>query len=136
MDAVMPPAEVVKADSLKQLAKAINVPEATFPKTMETYNQGVKTGVDAMGKTKDFLVGVETAPYYEVKAYPMPMGTFGGVKTNASFQVLKADGSVIKNLCATVENANKVLYNQVYMSGSAVQFALVAELHVSMLPEV
>ena len=124
LDAVMPSQEVVKADSLKDLAKAMNVPEATFSKTMETYNQGVKAGVDAMGKTKDFLAGVEAAPYYAVKAYPMTMGTFGGVKTNDSFQVIKADGSVIKNLYATGENANKVLYNQVYMSGSAVQFAL------------
>jgi fumarate reductase flavoprotein subunit len=52
------------------------------------------------------------------------MGTFAGVKTNENFQVLKSDGSVIGNLYAGGECANKILYNQVYMSGSAVQFAL------------
>jgi fumarate reductase flavoprotein subunit len=67
---------------------------------------------------------VEKAPYYAIKFYPVTMGTFGGVKTNDSFQVLKEDGSIIENLYATGENANKILYNQVYMSGSAVQFAL------------
>ena len=124
MDAVMPSPEVVKADTLEELAKAMNVPQETFAKTMATYNKGAKDGKDAMGKTKDFLVAVEKAPYYAVKAYPLTMGTFGGVKANDSFQVTKADGTVIKNLYATGENANKVMYNQVYMSGSAVQFAL------------
>ncbi len=51
------------------------------------------------------------------------MGTFGGVKTNENFQVLREDGSIINNLYAGGECANRVLYNQVYMSGSAVQFA-------------
>ena len=124
MDAVMPSEEVVKADSVEALAKAMNVSEKTLANTLTTYNQGVKSGKDALGKTKEFLVAVESAPYYAIKAYPLTMGTFGGVKTNDSFQVVKADGSVINNLYATGENANKVLYNQVYMSGSAIQFAL------------
>ena len=48
----------------------------------------------------------------------------GGVKINDKYQVLKDDGSVIPNLYAAGENANRLLYNQVYMSGSAVQYAL------------
>lgn len=91
--------EVVKADSFPALAKAMNVSEKTFVNTLTTYNQGAKSGKDAMGKTKEFLVAVDTAPYYAIKAYPLTMGTFGGVKTNDSFQVVKADGrTVINNL--------------------------------------
>ena len=52
------------------------------------------------------------------------MGTFGGVKTDENYNVLREDGSIINNLYAVGESANKALYNQVYMSGSAVQFAL------------
>lgn len=52
------------------------------------------------------------------------MGTFGGVVTDENYQVLDANGEVLPNLYATGETANKILYNQVYMSGSAVQFAL------------
>ena len=116
--------EFVKANTLEELAKLMDVPEDTFMTTMETYNAGAKAGEDALGKDKEFLPAVETAPYYAMKFYPMTMGTFGGVKTNDTFQVVKEDGSVIPNLYATGENANRVLYNQVYMSGSAVQFAL------------
>ncbi len=124
LEAAAPSEEFVQADTFEDLAKAMGVPEETFLATMETYNVGAKAGEDALGKSRDFLPAVEAAPYYAVKFYPMTMGTFGGVKTNDSYQVLKADGSIIPNLYAAGENANKILYNQVYMSGSAVQFAL------------
>jgi len=53
------------------------------------------------------------------------METFNqGVKTNENYQVIREDGSVINNLYAAGQNANKILYNRVYMFGSAVQFAL------------
>jgi len=120
----MPSEEVVKGETFEALAKEMNVAEETFVRNMETFNEGVKAGNDAMGKSKDYLVSVDQAPYYAIRFYPVTMGTFGGVKTDDSFRVVKADGSVIGNLYATGENANKVLYNQVYMSGSAVQFAL------------
>ncbi|SDK39165.1 FAD-dependent oxidoreductase [Natronincola ferrireducens] len=116
--------EVVKADTFEALAEAMGVPVDAFVKTMEAFNEGVKTGNDPMGKSKDYLVPVNNAPYYAIKLYGKTMGTFAGVKTNETYQVLREDGSVINNLYAAGENANKVLYNQVYMSGSAVQFAL------------
>lgn len=124
LEAAMPSEEVVKGETFEALAKEMNVPEETFVRNMETFNEGVKAGNDAMGKSRDYLVSVDKAPYYAIRFYPVTMGTFGGVKTDDSFRVVKADGSVIGNLYATGENANKVLYNQVYMSGSAVQFAL------------
>lgn len=120
----MPTEEVVKADTLDALGEAMGVPVDTFVKNMNEYNDGAKTGNDAMGKEKDYLVSVEKAPYYAVRIYPYTMGTFAGVKTNENYLVIREDGSVINNLYAVGENANKVLYNQVYMSGSAVQFAM------------
>ena len=124
VEAILPSEEAVKADTLEGLAEAMGVPVETFVATMNTYNAGAKAGKDALGKTKDFLVSMESAPYYAIKFYPNTMGTFAGVKTNENFQVLKTDGSVIGNLYAGGECANKILYNQVYMSGSAVQYAL------------
>ncbi|ANZ62431.1 fumarate reductase [Secundilactobacillus paracollinoides] len=77
-----------------------------------------------MGKDPEYTVPVERVPYYAIKIYPVIMGTFGGVKTTKQFEVLTDGGQVIKNLFATGETANKVIYNHVYMSGSSVQFAL------------
>ena len=124
LESAMTTGEVVKADTLEALAEAMGVPVDTFIKTMETFNEGVEAGKDAMGKGTDYLVAVNKAPYYGIKLYGQTMGTFAGVKTNENYQVLTKDGSVINNLYATGENANKILYNQVYMSGSSVQFAL------------
>lgn len=124
IEAAMPTKEAVKADTLDGLAKAMNIPADTFAKTMDTFNNGVKAGKDAMGKDKEYQVSVEKAPYYAIKIYPKTMGTFAGIKTNENFQVLRGDGSVINNLYAGGEAANKILYNQVYMTGSSIQFAV------------
>jgi fumarate reductase flavoprotein subunit len=124
MEEAMPTDEVAKGDTLEELAEAMGVPVENFVATIEEYNQGAKTGKDAMGKDPEFVLPVEKAPFYAIKAHPKTMGTFGGVKTDEFYRVLRADGSVINNLYAGGECANKVLYNQVYMSGSAVQFAL------------
>lgn len=124
LEAGMSTGEVVKADTIEALGEAMGVPVDTFIKTMKDFNEGVQAGKDEMGKDKENLVAVNKAPYYGVKLYGKTMGTFAGVKTNENYQVVRADGSVINNLYAAGENANKILYNQVYMSGSAVQFAL------------
>lgn len=116
--------EIATGESFEELAKAMGVSEENLVKTMEAFNEGAKTGDDPFGKPEAMIVPVETGSYYAVKFYPKTMGTFGGVKTNDSYQVLKEDGSIINNLYAGGEVANKIIYNQVYMSGSAVQFAL------------
>lgn len=122
-EAALSSGEVVKADTFEDLAKAMGVNEEVLSKTMADYNAGAKTGTDVLGKNANFLVPMEKAPFYALKIYPKTMGTFGGVKTNENFQVLREDGTVINNLYAGGECANRVMYNQVYMSGSAVQFA-------------
>lgn len=124
LEADLSSSEIAKGETIEELAEAMGVPVETFVQTMETFNQGVASGQDALGKNSMFLVSVDVGPFYGIKFYPRTMGTFAGIKTNENFQVLRGDGSVIDNLYATGEVANKVLYNQVYMSGSAVQFAL------------
>ncbi len=123
LEAALSTGEVAKGETFEKLAEAMGVPKETLVKTMTDYNEGAKTGTDSLGKSKNFLVPMETKPYYALKIYPKTMGTFGGVKTNDNFQVLRKDGSIINNLYAGGECANRILYNQVYMSGSAVQFA-------------
>lgn len=124
LETLLPNDQAVKADTVAALAQAMNVPQATLLKTVGTYNDGAASGQDAFGKDAEYVVPVHQSPFYAIKMYPLTMGTFGGVKTDEKMRVLKADGTAIENLYATGETANKVLYNQVYMSGSAVQFAL------------
>lgn len=124
LETLLPSDQAVKAETIEALAEAMNVPPVTLSQTMQQYNEGAEAGQDAFGKDAEFLAPVRQSPFYAIKMYPLTMGTFGGVKTDEAMRVLKADGSSIENLYAVGETANKVLYNQVYMSGSAVQFAL------------
>jgi len=120
----LPSEEIAVGQTLAELSSAMQVPEAAFVKTMSSFNAGVASGKDAFKKEAAVLVAVEKGPFYAFKYYPKTMGTFGGVKVDENYRVVRADGSVINNLYAGGEAANRYLYNQVYMSGSAVQYAL------------
>ncbi|MDQ0092107.1 fumarate reductase flavoprotein subunit [Paenibacillus anaericanus] len=120
----LPNDEIAVGQTMKELAAAMQVPEAALVKTMETFNAGVASGKDAFEKEATTLVAVDKGPFYAFKFNPRTMGTFGGVKVDENYRVLKEDGSVINNLYAGGEAANRYLYNQVYMTGSAVQYAL------------
>jgi len=124
LEAGLETGQVAKGDSFEALAEQMGVSADAFVKTMSDYNQSAQTGTDALGKEAAYLLAYDSAPYYAVRLYPLTMGTFGGVKINGNYQVVREDGGVIPNLFAAGENANRLLYNQVYMSGSAVQYAL------------
>lgn len=116
--------ETVEADSIADLARAMNVPDNNLVKTVENYNSYAQNGNDPLHKEPKYLLALKKAPYYAVKIYPQMIGTIGGVKINLDYQVLNKDNQVIPGLFATGETANGGLYNNVYMSGSSVQFVL------------
>lgn len=116
--------ELAAGDTIEELANSMSVDPEVLLNTIETFNEGVKKGEDEFEKPETMLVSVETGPYYAFKVYPRTMGTFGGVKTDDKYRVLREDGSIINNLYAGGECSNKILYDKVYMTGSSVQLAL------------
>lgn len=124
IDSLVDEKELFKGESIEELAGKINIETDKFKSTIDEFNLACEKGVDKFEKNKEMLVPIKTGPYYGVRMYPKTMGTFGGVKTDDNFRVLKKDGSIIENLYAGGECSNKIYYNQVYMSGSAVQLAL------------
>lgn len=124
IDSLVDDKELFKGESIEELAGKINIERDKFKSTVDEFNLACEKGVDEFEKDKEMLVPIKTGPYYGVRMYPKTMGTFGGVKTDDNFRVLKKDGSIIENLYAGGECSNKIYYNQVYMSGSAVQLAL------------
>lgn len=120
----LPNDEIAVGKTMKELASAMQVSEDALVTTMDTFNAGVASGKDAFNKDATTLVAVDKGPFYAFKFYPRTMGTFGGVQIDENYRVLKEDGSIINNLYAGGEAANRYLYNQVYMTGSAVQYAL------------
>lgn len=114
---------VLKADTLEELAAAIGADAAKLSATIASYNQVAAGGTDPFGKPAMQCVPLTAGPFYAVRFYPCNMGTFGGVKTTDSFEVIDASGSPIPGLYAAGEMCNRPFYNMVYMSGSALQLA-------------
>lgn len=125
LDAAVDGKEVVKADSIEELAKAMGVDEKTLVTNINKYNDAAKSGVDNdFGKDASYLSPIASAPYYAVRIYVCTGGTIAGVKTNEDYQVIKEDGSVIKGLYAGGETSNREMYAYAYSSGSGVGYAL------------
>ena len=125
LEAAVDGVEVVKGDTVEELAEAMGVDPAALTASMEQYNAACAAGVDeAFGKDAAYLTPIDQAPYYAVRIYVCTGGTIGGVKTNADYQVVREDGSVIGGLYAGGETSNREMYAYAYSSGSGVGYAL------------
>lgn len=125
LDALVNNVDVVKGETVEELAAAMNADVETLKATFETYNTYCANGVDeGFGKNAAYLVAYETGPYYAVQVVPTTLGTLGGVKTNSNFQVTDANDEVIEGLYAVGECSNKIYYNQVYIAGSGLGVAI------------
>lgn len=116
--------EVVKGDTLEELAEKMGVNKDVLIENIKTYNDTIATNDDPLGKPAEYKEALDTAPYYAVRIYVCTGGTIAGVKTNPEFQVLREDGSVIEGLYAGGETSNREMYAYAYSSGSGVGYAL------------
>ena len=120
IESMLPNEELASGQTIEDLAAVMDVDAESLSSTLDTFNSGVQAKKDEFDKPAEMLVAVGEGPYYAFKIYPRTMGTFGGVKTDDKYRVLKEDGSIIENLYAGGEASNKILYNNVYMTGSSV----------------
>lgn len=115
--------EIVKGDTIEDLAAQLGMDPAVLTATVARYNEMCAAGADAdFNKPATHLKAIGDGPYYMVHMLPGACDTLGGVKTNYDQQVLRADGSVIEGLYATGAMSNRMYYNQSYFSGSQLTF--------------
>jgi fumarate reductase flavoprotein subunit len=130
LEAAVDGVEVVKADTVAELAAAMDVDPDALEASINRYNGFCEAQVDEdfgksyMGMGSPNLVPIEQAPYYAVRIYVCTGGTIAGVKTNTGYQVLREDGSIITGLYAGGETSNREMYAYAYSSGSGVGYAL------------
>lgn len=124
LDEAVDGVEVVKGDTLEELAEKMGVDKDVLIENIKTYNDTIATNDDPLGKPAEYKEALDAAPYYGVRIYVCTGGTIGGVKTNPEFQVLREDGSVIEGLYAGGETSNREMYAYAYSSGSGVGYAL------------
>ena len=109
---------VTRADTLAELAAAIEVPAAEFAATVTRFNDDVATGHDREFRRGesiyDGFVGDKTqypgvgstlgpvarTPFYAVRIYSSTLGTKGGPRTTVDGAVLDVDDRVIEGLYA------------------------------------
>lgn len=87
----------VKADTIEELAAALEIDPAALKASVEDYNNKIDPfNRKTLGK-------ITTAPFYGVKTLPSSHYTMGGVAINSEAQVLNEEGTVIEGLFAAGE---------------------------------
>jgi len=119
---------VRQADSLDELAAALEIDAETLARTVAAFNQNAARGIDPefhRGES-DFdlmtagdpartdipntcLAPIVEPPYYGAPIWPGALGTSGGLQTNTRAQVLNVWGNVIHGLYAVGNTAGSPL---------------------------
>ena len=121
-----------RGDSIAALASACGIDGLTLRATVDSYNREARLGRDpefGRGSTPyDRVQGdaaqspnpnvapIEHGPYYAVKLAPGSLGTFAGLRTDASACVLRSDGTPIPGLYACGSDMASVMGGR-YPSG-------------------
>jgi 3-oxosteroid 1-dehydrogenase len=138
-----------KSDTLEGLARQIGVDPQGLAETVAKMNEYAKTGKDLdfhRGETASEqyygdanvtpnpnLGPIEKAPFYAIETFPGELGTKGGLRTNASAQVLSEAGTVIEGLYA-IGNCSASVMGHTYPGagatlGPATTFGYIAARH-------
>ncbi|MGE2718993.1 FAD-dependent tricarballylate dehydrogenase TcuA [Mycolicibacterium celeriflavum] len=132
----MPGISVVTADSIEDLARALDVDVAQFGATIDEYNASIDTSIPFDPTIKDgraarveppksnWATPLETPPYY---AYPVTCGitfTFGGLRGDVDGRVLDESGDPIPGLYVCGE-ALGGLFSGNYPGGSGLAAGMV-----------
>lgn len=94
---------LTEAESLKELAAAINLNAEQLDKTVNNYNNFVNNGQDIDFNRGNMPTELNKKPYYAVEVGPAVHHTMGGIEINTKTEVLNEAGKVIKGLYAAGE---------------------------------
>ncbi len=127
---------MVKAWTLDSLAQRTGLPVSTLKATVSRFNSFAATGKDLdFGRGNSVydhyytdpavmpnscLAPLWLAPFYACKIVPGDLGTKGGMRTDASARVLRADGSVIPGLYAAGNASGAVMGRSYAGAGSTI----------------
>lgn len=113
----LPEGIIIKAQTLEELAEAIEVPAAALKRTAEEFNRAVKDGkaLDLGVPKSDFAFKIEHPPFYAI--YPAWGGmncTLGGPQITPRAEVVNRDGTPIPGLYACGEMIGGFFFGDYY----------------------
>ncbi len=79
---------VKQSDTLEGIASAFGIDAAALKKTIETYNEGVKAGKDALGKDVSRVKPMTEGPWLAMEMSPRIHHCMGGIVTNLRCEVI------------------------------------------------
>lgn len=116
-----------QADTLEDLAKAMDIDYATLQATVDRYNEMCAAGEDVdFGKYAEGLVPIGEGPYFATQLGVTPLCSIGGVRVNRQMQAADVDWNPIKGLYVIGVDSFP-FYTQMYyfqLPGSAVAYEL------------
>ena len=87
------------ADTVEELAEKLGLDPAALADQVRIYNDSCRKGFDVQCfKDASYLVPMEKAPYYAIKADLGTDGAFGGILVNGDMQAYRKDGSLVDGL--------------------------------------
>lgn len=92
--------DVVKADSIEELAEKLGIDPEKLVDTVDEYNDMCDSYDEQFFKDRKFMKSIRKAPFYAGKFRPSGYGTLGGIKINDDAQVLDNDWNPIPGLFA------------------------------------
>ncbi len=108
-----------KADTVEELAKAIQVDPLVLSSEIALYNQSCANGVDERyGKASGLLSAIDKAPYYAVKYVFVNNDLVHGIATSTDAQVLREDGSAIGGLYAAGYISSRDFFDEGNLGGA------------------
>ncbi len=114
---------IVKGDTIRELAAKIGLDPDAMEETVRKYSVQCTTGKDPeFARAKDWLVPLQSPPYYATELCEPIINTQGGPKHNALAQVLNRHDKPIPRLYAAGELGS--FFFPLYESGSNVPEAL------------
>lgn len=114
-----------RGETIEELAKAAGL--ANLPAAVEQFNEAVADGTDeAFGRDTATMTAIENGPFYALQCKRAILGTFGGLNTNITGEVVNGDGIAIPGLYAAGEVANGEFFPVIYpASGSSLSMCVV-----------
>lgn len=93
--------DIAKADTIEELAQALELPVDEVVASVKRYNEACDKKEDPdFHKRASLLLPVSTPPYYICRCEPWFLIATGGLQTNLEMQVLDTEGEVIPGLYA------------------------------------
>jgi fumarate reductase flavoprotein subunit len=91
---------VTRADTLEELAAALDMNAGQLARTVATWNTEAGAGEDSLFGRTLALRPLQTGPFYAVRVTSVNLGSCGGLKIDTSCRVVNMDGEVIPRLYA------------------------------------